>query len=389
MLKLANRAKMSTATTGTGTLTLGSAVAGYQSFADAGVANGDVVRYVIEDGNNWEIGQGTYTSSGTTLSRTVLESSNSDTAISLSGSATVLITAAAEDVAQVKIDTYTTAGSTTWTKPSWAKFVKVIAIGGGGGGGSGARRATTSARGGGGGGAGGAMVQGIFPANYLGATETVVVGAGGTGGASQSADTSDGQDGVAGGVSSFGSIFSAGAGPKGPKGTASNTGNTGSSGVGTFTSANGGAGQSGNTSAGNASSASYTQSYLPSTGGGGGGGAGASSTTGSNGGYAPGLGAPVASSPAFGGIVYANIDGGVGGTSGGAGGNGSAFDFIDHKLGMGGGGGSYATGQATGAGGNGAQPGGGGGGGAASDNGFNSGAGGNGGDGWVRVISWA
>ena len=98
MAVLKNRAKMSTSTTGTGTITLGSAESGYQTFADAGVANADVVRYVIEDGNNWEIGTGTYTATGTTLSRTVSESSNSNNAINLSGSATVFIGAAAEDV---------------------------------------------------------------------------------------------------------------------------------------------------------------------------------------------------------------------------------------------------------------------------------------------------
>jgi len=97
-VKFANRAKMGTATTGTGTMTLGSAVAGYQSFADAGVSDGDVVRYVIEDGSAWEIGTGTYTATGTTLSRTVLESSNADAAISLSGSAEVYVTAAASDI---------------------------------------------------------------------------------------------------------------------------------------------------------------------------------------------------------------------------------------------------------------------------------------------------
>lgn len=89
---------MSTATTGTGTITLGSAVAGYLSFASAGVQNGDVITYAIKDGNNSEIGTGTYTSSGTTLTRNVLKSTNSNSAISLSGSAEVFITAAAEDI---------------------------------------------------------------------------------------------------------------------------------------------------------------------------------------------------------------------------------------------------------------------------------------------------
>jgi hypothetical protein len=103
MVKLVNRAYVSTATTGTGTITLGSPLAGQRSFADAGVADGDTVRYIIEDGNNWEIGTGTYTASGTTLSRTVSESSNSDAAINLSGSAVVYISAVEADFREERV----------------------------------------------------------------------------------------------------------------------------------------------------------------------------------------------------------------------------------------------------------------------------------------------
>ena len=90
-LKHANNVKMTTATTGTGTITLGAAVTGYQSFADGGVANSDTVKYLIEDGVAWEIGTGTYTTSGTTMARSVIESSNADAALNLSGSAVVSI----------------------------------------------------------------------------------------------------------------------------------------------------------------------------------------------------------------------------------------------------------------------------------------------------------
>jgi hypothetical protein len=119
MTKLVNRAKMTTATTGTGTITLGSAVDGYQTFASAGVVNADVVRYVIEDGNDWEIGTGTYTSSGTTLSRTVDESSNSDNALDLTGNAVVYVAAAGEDIFQPSdLDPYITSAALSGTTPS-------------------------------------------------------------------------------------------------------------------------------------------------------------------------------------------------------------------------------------------------------------------------------
>jgi hypothetical protein len=105
MTKLVNRAKMTTATTGTGTLTLGSAVDGYQTFANAGVANADVVRYVIEDGDAWEIGTGAFDSAAGTLTRTVQESSADGSAVSLSGSAVVFVGAAEADLREERVGT--------------------------------------------------------------------------------------------------------------------------------------------------------------------------------------------------------------------------------------------------------------------------------------------
>jgi len=99
MVTLVNRAKMTTATTGTGTITLGSAVTGYQTLAAAGVANSDVVSYVIEDGTAWELGAGTYTTAGTTLSRTLGQSSTGSL-LNLSGNAMVYVSALAADLVQ-------------------------------------------------------------------------------------------------------------------------------------------------------------------------------------------------------------------------------------------------------------------------------------------------
>ena len=76
-LVLKDRVKETTTTTGTGTITLAGAVSGFQSFSAIG--NGNSTYYVIADPATgaWEVGIGTYTSSGTTLSRTtVLSSSN-------------------------------------------------------------------------------------------------------------------------------------------------------------------------------------------------------------------------------------------------------------------------------------------------------------------------
>jgi len=97
MVRVVNRAQMTTATTGTGTITLRSPSSNFQSFAAAGLLDGDNVRYTIEDGVDWEVGLGVYTSSGTTMSRT-LSSSSTGSLLSLSGSAVVYVTLGAEDI---------------------------------------------------------------------------------------------------------------------------------------------------------------------------------------------------------------------------------------------------------------------------------------------------
>jgi hypothetical protein len=95
-LVVKDRVKVTSTTTGTGTLTLGSAVAGYQSFSVIG--NGNETFYTIVGGTQWEVGVGTYTSSGTTLSRdTVLESSTGGAKIDFSvGVKEVFVTYPAE-----------------------------------------------------------------------------------------------------------------------------------------------------------------------------------------------------------------------------------------------------------------------------------------------------
>jgi hypothetical protein len=89
-----DRVKETTTTTGTGTVTLLGAATGFQSFSAIGDANSTYYTIAAQTGTEWEVGIGTYTSSGTTLSRTtVLSSSNSGSLVNFSaGTKDVFVT---------------------------------------------------------------------------------------------------------------------------------------------------------------------------------------------------------------------------------------------------------------------------------------------------------
>ena len=95
-LVLKDRVKETTTTTGTGTYTLAGAVTGFEAFSSVG--DGNTTYYACTDGTDFEVGVGTYTSAGTTLARTtILQSSNSDSAVSWSsGTKTIFCAQPAE-----------------------------------------------------------------------------------------------------------------------------------------------------------------------------------------------------------------------------------------------------------------------------------------------------
>jgi hypothetical protein len=81
---LSDRIKETTTTTSTGTYTLGGAVSGFETFT-ANLSNGDTTYYCCTDGTDFEVGLGTFASSGTTLARTtIISSSNSNNAVNWS-----------------------------------------------------------------------------------------------------------------------------------------------------------------------------------------------------------------------------------------------------------------------------------------------------------------
>lgn len=275
--------------------------------------------------------------------------------------------------------------SSTWTKPTGAKRVRVILVGGGGGGGSGRVGASGSNRWGGGGGGGGKCTDVWYDAAQLSSSETVTIGAGGTGGTGQTTDSTNGNNGNNGGASYFGGT------------TASNSKQTAGGGTRGF--------QGGSTTPPavaeaysaamqyfpclasqaslNAGDDGYLQGFGP-TGGGAGGGIPTTGTT-----NAGGDGGSRTEGFFTGGSGGGAAGGAAGGSAGTAGTAGTTDGTASPGMfgGGGGGSGSRTTGN-NGAGGAGAAPGGGGGGSGAVQNGGDSGNGGNGADGGCFVWTY-
>ena len=123
-LVLADRVQETTTTTGTGSVTLDGAVLGYQTFAVIG--NGNTTFYTIADqgGANWEVGIGTYSTTGPVLARTtVLASSNSGSLVTFtSGVKTVFVTYPSEKSVNLdasgNVSALGTVSSGTWNGTS-------------------------------------------------------------------------------------------------------------------------------------------------------------------------------------------------------------------------------------------------------------------------------
>lgn len=337
-------------------------------------------------------------SPGTTQGDVIYRNASNNVRLGAGTSGQSLVTggASANPAWRPTVDVAAITASGTWTKPTNATWVRVIAIGSGGGGGGGRLGATGTARWGGGGGAGGNWIVEDFNAADLTSTVTVTIPAGGTAGVGRSGAVANGGSGGTPAAVTFGAFVSA---------------------------AGGGGGGGGTTTTGIAGAASTDAIFpvpwyaigSPAAGSSGGAGAGTSPAPGNNGqAGSPGAGAGGAgissgnlndignTGGGGGGYDRTNANklvGGAGGASTGAAGSAGTASGTSPSSsrtgGSGGGSGASGTGTANttggGAGGAGGLWGGGGGGGAAGTSVTStgtSGAGGVGAKGYVLVISY-
>lgn len=186
-----DRVMETSTTTGTGTYTLAGAVTGFQTFAAVGDGNTCYYSAAAVDANgiptgDWEVGLGTFTSSGTTLARTtILASTNANAAVNwAAGTKRISVVLPASLMpggtgGPVSTTVLTTGTAQTYTVPTGIRRIKVHVQGPGGGGGGSDQSAAGCGCGGGGGAGGYAWkVYSVTP----GQTFTYTVGLKGAGG---------------------------------------------------------------------------------------------------------------------------------------------------------------------------------------------------------------
>jgi hypothetical protein len=220
-----NRCKFASSTSGSSDFTVGAAQTGFRTPAQAGYTNTQTASYIAvsADLSEWEIGLGTYSTTGPTWQRTtVRQSSNSDTKVTFSTNPIVSISAVGEDFdallsAGVVVDVQFFSASGTYTRAAGVTSALVIAQAAGGAGGGCSSSANQR---GAGAGAGELRYGVVAPA----ATETITIGAVGTGSSNATGGTAS--------DTTFGSRLTAKGGTGGAaNGGAAGTTPTGSGGV--------------------------------------------------------------------------------------------------------------------------------------------------------------
>jgi hypothetical protein len=126
-LALYNRVQETGTANTTVSFTLSGAITGYQSFAVVG--NTNTTYYTATDtSGNWEVGVGTYSTTGPTLTRTtILSSSNSGSAVTFSGTVNVWVDYPTEKA--VSTDTLASPPAIGATSPSTGKFTTLESTG--------------------------------------------------------------------------------------------------------------------------------------------------------------------------------------------------------------------------------------------------------------------
>lgn len=105
-----DRVWFATATTGTAAFAIGAALPLYRTPSQAALTDGAVTSYVVQDGTDWELGVGTYSATGQTITRT-LRASSTGALLNLSGGATVFLTASSLDLSNPELTALSAGGT--------------------------------------------------------------------------------------------------------------------------------------------------------------------------------------------------------------------------------------------------------------------------------------